>query len=342
MSLYDVTVTNAGAQLLAAASAGDGTLHFTRAQLGSGVDTGSLNDKTALVAAVTDASLGATSVSGNIISVPVLFSNRTSAGYMQAFELNEIGLFARLDSGAETMIAYSNAGTEEDGVSIPGDTLIEFTYLFKIAYSGAQGLTISAEALDYVTRPEFNTHVADGSKHFGINPTTNVDGTLYRGDIAPTGTMKLNYSGYFEATRVYGSYYSDYAECFDVQDGWEPGIVVSIDRAGRIARCQQDKCPTVIGVVSDDYYMCIGKREGGNNCPIALAGKARVYVTGGCHPGDTIVSAGEGIARALKQGEEAPPGAILGMALEEMSEAPYRTTAQGRRKCARTTILVRR
>ena len=342
MSLYNVTVTNAGAQMLATA-AGDGSkLTFTRAQLGSGIDAGSQTSRSALISPVTYASLGAPSVAESTISVPVLFTNRTDSGYMEPFELNEVGLFARLASGAETLLAYSNAGTEDDGVSVPGGTLIEFTYLFKIAYTGAQQLTISADALDYVTRSEFNSHVSDGSKHFGINPTANVNGTLYRGDTAPTGTQKLNYSGYFEATRVYGSYYSDYAECFDVLGGWEPGMVVAIDQNGIMSRCMQDKCPTVIGVVSDDFYMCIGKQERGANCPIALAGKVRVYVKGGCRPGDAIVSAGEGVARALKPGEDAPPGVILGMALEEMPAAPCSITAQGQAKCARTTILVRR
>ena len=176
-----------------------------------------------------------------------------------------------------------------------------------------QGL-MSDEIKAHIAKAE--KHFTDTSLHFGINATANKDGTLYRGNTAPTGTQKLNYSGYFEATRVYGSYYSDYAEMFNVVGDVLPGDVIEICGDNEYRICDTDCSPTVIGVVSDDYYLCIGRVEGVNNVPIALAGKVRVSVLGKCKPGDWLVSAGNGLARAVYEGEQPAFGAVIGQALE--------------------------
>lgn len=198
--------------------------------------------------------------------------------------------------------------------------------LEKIKTVGGSGSGLDADLLDghdssyFAPQSDFTNHIQDEYIHFGLARTENTDGTLYRGTTTPTGTEKLNYSGYFEATRVLGSYFSDYAEFFNVSGELKPGTVVEITGSNRYGACRRDKSPLAIGVVSDDYYMCIGRKPGMDNTPIALAGKVHVRVSGTCMPGDMLVSSPGGTARALQDGEFAPPGAILGQALDFKSE----------------------
>ena len=167
-----------------------------------------------------------------------------------------------------------------------------------------------------LSEEDLNAHAQDTALHFGINPAANVDGTLYRGDTAPTGATRLNYSGYFEATRVYGSYYSDYAEFFNVIGEFAPGLAVEIAGENEFRVCQSDKSARAIGVISDEYYMCIGRSERLSNVPVALMGKVHCSVAGEVKPGDLLVTAGPGgKLRALAPGEDAPMGAVLGQAL---------------------------
>ena len=171
---------------------------------------------------------------------------------------------------------------------------------------------------------DLTAHINDGSKHFGINPTANVDGTLYRADAAPTGTTILKYSGYFTATRVYGSYFSDYAEYFDATSDCVDGDVVEIDIdspfPNRFRRCETEMSPFAIGIVSHEHYICIGRREHCNNVPVALAGKVHVNIKGSCKRGDFLVSAGDGRCRALVEGEQPPIGCVLAQAIDNCKD----------------------
>ena len=160
MSIYKIAVTQAGAALLTQAAAGGGTLTFTRAQLGSGITTEENSGRTELVTPVCYTSVEIPSLEGNIIKIPILFTNRLgSGGFMQAFTINELGLWARLASGDETLLAYANAGADADGIAVPGDALTEFTYLCKIQFSEASNVVMNASALEFVTRETLDTEV---------------------------------------------------------------------------------------------------------------------------------------------------------------------------------------
>lgn len=199
--------------------------------------------------------------------------------------------------------------------------------LDKLKTVDGTGSGLDADLLDgehgtyYATREGLQEHINDGSKHFGINPTENVDGTLYRGDTVPTGTMTLKYSGYLTATRVYGSYFSDYAEYFNVSNDCLDGDVVELDMESalpnRYRRCERDMSPYVVGVVSSSHFICIGRQEHASNTPIALAGKVYINLEGDCKRGDFLVSAGDGKCRAIKPGEPPLLGAVLGQAIDD-------------------------
>lgn len=201
MSIYGVAVTGAGARLLTQAAAGGGTLTFTRAQLGSGIYTGELSGRTGLVTPVCYTSIDTPALDGDVIRVPVLFTNRADGGgYMAGFTINEIGLWARLADGAETLLAYANAGAEADGISVPGDALTEFTYIFKIRFSGAADVTMSAEGVDYVTQEALASGLAGKADkahtHAQADITGLADALAGKADATLTVTAKATAAGW--------------------------------------------------------------------------------------------------------------------------------------------------
>ena len=171
--IYDITVTTAGASLLSQATAGT-TLEFTRAQLGSGIVTGTYTARTALSNPVCYTSLDTATAADGVLSIPAMFSNKSGSSFLSAFTINEIGLFGKVGSGTETLIAYANAGSAGNGIAIPGDTLTELSYVFKIAYSGAATVTVSASAITYVQKEYVDTQLATKANTSHTHVTSDV------------------------------------------------------------------------------------------------------------------------------------------------------------------------
>lgn len=141
--------------------------------------------------------------------------------------------------------------------------------------------------------------------------------------------MRLNASGLtvtgdVRATRIFGAVYNDYAEFFEKKETIEPGDVVELDLSSEeetYIKSTGEFSKTVIGVCSDEYYQCIGgtgdKSDKDNYTPIGLAGRVRVKVKGQVNKGDFLVSSDiPGVAMAVT---DAPPGTIIGKALENKS-----------------------
>lgn len=115
--------------------------------------------------------------------------------------------------------------------------------------------------------------------------TANNIGVFYGGTTAPSSSQRLNYNGYFYASRVYNAVYNDFADCLylDADLTFEDSknkIVELCDNntvrlASRFSR-------TIIGVISDTYaYIAGGTEEEIQNnikAPICSAGYAWVNV----------------------------------------------------------------
>jgi hypothetical protein len=152
-----------------------------------------------------------------------------------------------------------------------------------------------------------------------ITGTTPTAGYFYAGATAPTDTTRLNYNGYFYATRVYNAVFNDYAEYFDKDGEAEAGDVIIANPEGDgFVKASTEYDTKVVGVYSDEYAQCIGGNGDGedeeNFIPVGLAGKVRVKVTGPIKKGDLLVSsnvAGHAMASQLYQ-----PGTVIGKALE--------------------------
>lgn len=136
-------------------------------------------------------------------------------------------------------------------------------------------------------------------------------GTLYSGTTAPTNANRLNYDGYFYATRVYNAVYNDYAECFKAAE------FETIPK-NRIVKIIDDKVylstpesSLVIGIVSDSYgFMLHGSEEeikSGLKIPVGMSGT--LFVDSEKIPVDNndvgkfVCSGEDGKARVIPKGE---------------------------------------
>jgi hypothetical protein len=152
----------------------------------------------------------------------------------------------------------------------------------------------------------------------------NTNGGFYRGTTtAPTGTMRLTYSGYFSCTKIYNPVYADYAEYFPKADELEAGDVVSFDpETGKFKKSTVENDRLIAGVVSDNYAQCIGGSVDPEEnerlfTPVGLCGRIDVKVIGDITYGNLLTSSSiPGVAKGIKAGDIYIPGTIIGKALE--------------------------
>jgi hypothetical protein len=141
---------------------------------------------------------------------------------------------------------------------------------------------------------------------------TKADGYLYTGTTDPTNSTRLNYDGYFYATRVYNTYLNDIADFQKVIGEQIPGKCYYDTLNGALicsARCQK----SVIGILSDTFGIAAGVRNDPEYGPIAVAGWALAYVDDVCEPGDVLTNG--------------PNGNLVKMTREEKLECPERIVA---------------
>lgn len=118
-----------------------------------------------------------------------------------------------------------------------------------------------------------HTHTITGVIKYAA---TKEAGTLYSGTTAPTNSNRLNYDGYFYATRVYNAVYNDYAECFKAAEYENIPKNRIVELKNNKVYIASPESNAVIGVVSDSYgYMLYGSEEeikSGLKIPVGMAG----------------------------------------------------------------------
>lgn len=142
--------------------------------------------------------------------------------------------------------------------------------------------------------------VLETSGSFKVSGTTKAAGVFYAGSSDPTNSDRLNYDGYFYATRVYNAVYNDLAEFMHYNDNFSVKAgQVMIQGTISLMPSQKRADPKVIGVYSDTYGFALGADTSDPEAiPIGLAGKVKVFIEGSVEPGDELVSAKDG--RAIK------------------------------------------
>lgn len=129
---------------------------------------------------------------------------------------------------------------------------------------------------------------------------------------AITGVWSLIGNSRMEAT------YADLAERFESDTVLEPGTVVELGGRKEIRAVRYELSEDVFGVISNTAAYLMNARAGTDKThpPVAMSGRVKVKVTGKVVKGQRLVSAGEGCARAAKDGE-ATAFNTIGRALED-------------------------
>lgn len=140
------TITNAGSNLLASWITGT-NLRITRAAAGTGtVSTAELYKLTALTEQKQAMSLVGMTKEENAVTVKL----QLEAG-AEAYKMQQIGVFARIDSGAETLLAVFQ---DDNGISVPASSTSQaFIYNFfaTLAISNTGTLTVEIDGGAAVT-----------------------------------------------------------------------------------------------------------------------------------------------------------------------------------------------
>lgn len=115
------------------------------------------------------------------------------------------------------------------------------------------------------------------------NGTSALSGTFYGGTTNPSSSQRLNYNGYFYATRVYNAVYNDYADCLYPEDNLTyeeaKNKIVEIKRNNIVGLATKES-EKVIGVVSDTYAYIAGgtEEEIKNNEKIPICSSGYVWI----------------------------------------------------------------
>ena len=161
--------------------------------------------------------------------------------------------------------------------------------------------------------------VNGGGNYLQLSSTANTAGYFDKGTTAPTGTTRLNYSGYMYSTRFYGAVFNetaaDFAEGFDVDSAAQRGELIKINANGTYSVNDIPMNTKIIGIVSSDeqYGMLFGTCYG--ETPVAMCGRVKAKVSGYICPGDSLVAAYEK-GRLMAKPNSCDPQAICALALE--------------------------
>lgn len=99
--------------------------------------------------------------------------------------------------------------------------------------------------------------------------------------------------------------YADLAERFEADAEYDAGTVVELGGDKEITAVKYELSEDVFGVVSNTaaYLMNAGAGDDRTHPPVAVSGRVEVKVMGKVNKGQRLVSAGNGYARAAKDGE---------------------------------------
>ena len=163
-----------------------------------------------------------------------------------------------------------------------------------------------------------NSNVASYLPSYGgsILTTTTQATALTTGANTTAGTITGNWS--LTAGSRLNATYADLAERFAADTSYEPGTVVQLGGSKEITAVQYELSEDVFGVISNTaaYLMNAAAGDDESHPPVAMSGRVEVKVVGKVSKGQRLVSAGNGIARAAKNGE-ATAFNTIGRALED-------------------------
>ena len=145
------------------------------------------------------------------------------------------------------------------------------------------------------------------------------NGTVTVGNIVTTGNVSGNIGNATNAfntifAKATTAQYADLAEMYAADQFYPPGTVLTIGGAEEVTISIQDADPRIAGIVSENpAYKMNSDLVVDYPVAVALTGRVKCLVQGTVIPGDMMVSAGNGRARA----ETNPAmGTVIGKALK--------------------------
>jgi hypothetical protein len=157
----------------------------------------------------------------------------------------------------------------------------------------------------YYTETEWadETTIVASINKIKLNGETKADGYLYAGITDPTNVTRLNYDGYFYATRVYNAVYNDMADFQDLNDILIYGkCYIDTFKGAKIAttRCQMG----LMGIASDTYGQSCGIDSDKIQVPISIAGWVLAYVDKEYETGIALTNDNEGNLTEMSREEK--------------------------------------
>jgi len=161
MGFQAAVLTNVGAEMLAMSQAGH-TLTFTRIDTGNGIyidkSISALKTRTSLMSEKQSFSITGKQVRTNEVRVSTLLSNEDLE---ESYYLNEVGLFAKIDTGAELL--YSLAVTEVDNTTLfekyNGETPVTVTQSFVVKADNTAHIEVIVPTDAYALASDLDAHV---------------------------------------------------------------------------------------------------------------------------------------------------------------------------------------
>lgn len=180
------TITNAGSSLISQLPGGLHTLTLTRASIGTGtMPEINLRAAVALTNEKTDAAI----YKQKSVSDGIVLTVRAEAvsSLIGAFTGNQMGVWGKLDNGAETLIAIAQ---NSSGIDIPLETVSpEFAYdlMIPIATSNQESITVNLTTSVFVSAADLDAYTPDIAVDFGTVSSLPVTVS----DVAITAAMKV-------------------------------------------------------------------------------------------------------------------------------------------------------
>lgn len=173
---------------------------------------------------------------------------------------------------------------------------------FLAAPNGSAG-TPSFRAVALADLAAVNRTAGDtGTGYLLYNGTTQATGKLDGGTTAPAHATRLNYDGYFYATRVYNAVWNDIVDFVDAPEDLviEFGRVYVRTPDYSVGLSDQYCQAGILGIASDTFGFGVGTKEDTNQIPIAIGGFVLAYVDKLYPPGTPLTSSADGGLTELK------------------------------------------
>jgi hypothetical protein len=207
--------------------------------------------------------------------------------------------------------------------SLPGNIIFSAEtantgMIFSVSPSGAPFSAIVIDANGNVNIPNLSSGGNVGLGNITVNNIFNGNPPSGAGNI---GSSANPFNTIF--AKATSAQYADVAERFAADDHYPCGTVVELGGEHEITLARTELSDMVFGVISTAPAYLLNSTAGTDitHPAVAMTGRVPVRVIGSVKKGDRLVSAGNGIARAAKQGEATPFNTIGRALVDKLDSA---------------------